>query len=71
MINVKSHDATLLSAGDSGAVTALAPIPLQADANTWAVSKTGRFALAWTDSQGTNAPPIRHEIFPGHHGRSI
>jgi hypothetical protein len=57
VINVKSHDATLLSAGDSGAVTALAPIPLQTDANAWAVSKTGKFALAWIDSQGTNADP--------------
>jgi hypothetical protein len=59
VINVKSQDATLLSAGDTGPVTALAPIPLQADANTWAVSKTGKFALAWTDSQGLTPDPAQ------------
>ena len=57
VINVKSQDATLLSAGDSGAVVALPPIPLQADANTWAVGKSGRFALAWTDSQSLTPDP--------------
>jgi hypothetical protein len=59
VINVKSHDATLLSAGDSGAVTAQGPIPLQPDANAWAVSKTGKFALAWTDSQAFTADPAQ------------
>jgi hypothetical protein len=59
VINVKSHDATLLSAGDSGAITAQDPIPLQPDANAWAVSKTGKFALAWTDSQAFTADPAQ------------
>jgi hypothetical protein len=55
VINVKSQDATLLSAADGEPVNALAPIPLQADANAWAVSKTGKFAIAWTDAQGIAA----------------
>jgi hypothetical protein len=59
VINVKSHDATLLSAGDTGAVTALPPIPLQADANTWAVSKSGNFAIAWTDSELLTPDPAQ------------
>jgi hypothetical protein len=59
VINAKSHDATLLSAADSGAVKASAPIALQADANAWAVSKTGKFAIAWTDSQSIAADPAQ------------
>src|SRR5450432_2682837 len=50
VINVGSRDATLLSAAASGAVTSSAAIPLAPDANAWAVSKTGKFAIAWTDS---------------------
>ena len=57
VINSKSQDATLLSAGDTGDVTASSPIPLQPNANTWAVSKSGHFAIAWTDSQGIMADP--------------
>jgi hypothetical protein len=57
VINAKSQDATLLSAADTGDVTASLPIPLQADANTWAVSKSGNFAIAWTDSQSIAADP--------------
>jgi hypothetical protein len=60
VINVKSHDATLLSAGDGQAVAASPPIPLQPDANAWAVSKTGKFAIAWTDTQAlTNVDPAQ------------
>jgi|SRR6187431_2572485 len=60
VINVGSKDATLLRAGESGAVSALGPIPLQANANAWTVSKTGKFALAWTDSQGLAADPTEN-----------
>jgi hypothetical protein len=59
VINTRSHDATLLSAADGDAVKASAPIPLQADANAWAVSKTGKFAIAWTDSQSIAADPAQ------------
>src|SRR6187431_3018687 len=57
VINVGSKDATLLRAEETGAVSALGPIPLQADANAWTVSKTGKFALVWTDSHALMADP--------------
>ncbi len=60
VINVGSKDATLLRANESGAVTAVGPIPLQANANTWTVSKTGKFALAWTDSHALMADPTEN-----------
>ena len=60
VINVGSHDATLLRANATGSVTSLGPIPLQADANAWTVSKTGKFALAWTDSHALMADPTEN-----------
>ncbi|HYQ40533.1 MAG TPA: hypothetical protein VER11_01150 [Polyangiaceae bacterium] len=60
VLNVGSKDATLLRANESGAVKASAPIPLQENANAWTVSKTGKFALAWTDSQGLMADPTEN-----------
>lgn len=59
VINVGSKDASLLSANDAGAVSVSAPIPLQADANAWAVSKTGKFAIAWTDTSGFTPDPAQ------------
>jgi len=55
VLNVGSKDATLLRASETGPVSAFGPIPLQANANAWTVSKTGKFALAWTDSHGLAA----------------
>ncbi|HEY0468225.1 MAG TPA: hypothetical protein VGC79_28700, partial [Polyangiaceae bacterium] len=60
VINVGSKDATLLRANETGAVKALGPIPLQANANAWTVSKTGKFALAWTDSHDLMADPTEN-----------
>ena len=60
VINVGSKDATLLRANETGAVKALGPIPLQANANAWTVSKTGKFALAWTDSHALTADPTEN-----------
>ena len=60
VLNVGSKDATLLRATETGPVKALGPIPLQANANAWTVSKTGKFALAWTDSHGLNADPTEN-----------
>ena len=60
VINVGSHDATLLRANATGPVTALGPIPLQANANAWTVSKTGKFALVWTDSHALMADPTEN-----------
>jgi hypothetical protein len=59
VINTGSHDATLLSAGPTGAVSAVGPIPLQPDANAWQVSKTGKFAIAWTDSHSLTPDPTQ------------
>jgi hypothetical protein len=60
VINVGSKDATLLRANETGAVKAIGPIPLQASANAWTVSKTGKFALAWTDSSALMADPTEN-----------
>lgn len=57
VINVGSHDATLLEAGETGPVTALAPVPLEPNANAWTVSNAGKFAIAWTDSHTLTADP--------------
>ena len=57
VINVGSHDATLLQAGATGPVTAVDPVPLEPNANAWTVSNTGKFAIAWTDSQAIAADP--------------
>ncbi|MEO7037013.1 MAG: hypothetical protein ABI548_23875 [Polyangiaceae bacterium] len=59
VINTGSHDATLLSAGATGAVKAVGPIPLSADVNAWQVSRTGKFALAWTDSHALTPDPTQ------------
>ena len=55
VINVGSHDATLLQANATGPITAVGPVPLEPNANAWAVSNTGKFAIAWTDSHALTA----------------
>jgi len=60
VINVGSKDATLLRANETGAVKAIGPISLQANANAWTVSRTGKFALAWTDSSALMADPTEN-----------
>jgi len=54
VLNVLSHDATLMQAGPGGLVSTMIPglAPL---ANAWAVSPDGHFALAWTDSKAALA----------------
>ncbi|HEX3776645.1 MAG TPA: hypothetical protein VHV51_19365 [Polyangiaceae bacterium] len=59
VINAKSNDATLLSATDTGPITASSPIPLQPNANTWTVSASGHFAIAWTDTTGLMPDPAQ------------
>ena len=59
VINVGSHDATLLSAQATGAVTSVGPLPLQPDANAWTVSKTGKYAIAWMDSHALTPDPTQ------------
>jgi len=54
VLNVLSHDATLMQAAPTGLVSTMIPglAPL---ANAWAVSADGHFALAWTDSKAALA----------------
>jgi hypothetical protein len=49
VLNVKSHDATVLIADAQGKVTT-ATAKVHEDANGWAISSKGRFAIAWTDA---------------------
>lgn len=49
VLNVKSHDATVLRASDDGEVTT-SSADVHEDANTWAISASGRWAIAWTDA---------------------
>lgn len=49
VLNVKSHDATVLGVGDDGKVTT-STSEVHEDANTWAISPSGRWAIAWTDA---------------------
>ena len=58
VLNVLSHDATVLRTGSDGAITT-AQIPVPPSGNAWAVSRDGRWAIAWTDSrQVTSADPV-------------
>jgi hypothetical protein len=50
VINSASEDATLLSAGDEGAIEAAASVPIHSGANAWVVTADGRFAVAWTNA---------------------
>jgi hypothetical protein len=49
VLNVKSHDATILSADAAGKVTT-SSVEIHEDANTWTISKSGRWAIAWSDA---------------------
>ncbi len=50
VINVLSQDATLLRTDGTGNPPVTTTFPSTADANTWAISATGRWAIAWTDA---------------------
>jgi len=54
VMNVLSHDATLMQAGPAGLTSTMIPglAPL---ANAWAIAPDGHFALAWTDSKAALA----------------
>jgi hypothetical protein len=54
VLNVLSHDATLLRA--SGGKLTPSTFPVAADANAWAVSGDGHWALAWADSSQVKNP---------------
>jgi DNA-binding beta-propeller fold protein YncE len=57
VLNVLSRDATVLRAKGSGLSSLSLPVP--SSGNTWAISKSGRWATAWTDArQLASADPI-------------
>jgi hypothetical protein len=53
VINTVSQDATLLRV--SGGTLSSVSYPSTADANSWAISKSGRWAIAWTNSSFVRA----------------
>lgn len=58
VLNVASHDATLLTA--SGGKLTTKSFPIATDVNAWAVSPDGRWALAWGDAtRATNPDPTQ------------
>jgi hypothetical protein len=50
VINVRSHNATLLRRDDRGGTPSATTFPSTADANSWTMSPSGRWAIAWTDA---------------------
>ncbi len=50
VINVRSQNATLLRNDTAGGAPSATTFPSTADANTWAMSASGRWAIAWTDA---------------------
>lgn len=51
VLNTVSNDATLFQARDTTDVVTAEPAPVHAQANAWAVSPSGRWAIAWTDAR--------------------
>jgi hypothetical protein len=54
VLNVLSHDATLLRAKDGNVTAQSFDVP--SSGNEWAVSRNGRFAIAWTDARLVDSP---------------
>jgi hypothetical protein len=50
VINVRSHDATLLSRTPNASLPTTKTFPSTGDANSWALSPSGRWAIAWADA---------------------
>ncbi|MDP9036160.1 MAG: hypothetical protein M3O50_15275 [Myxococcota bacterium] len=50
VINVRSHDATLLRHDTISGSLSPTTYPSTGDANSWAISQSGRWAIAWTDA---------------------
>jgi hypothetical protein len=60
VLNVRSHDATLLRHDSSTGVPTTMQYPSTKDANSWSVSPKGRWAVAWTDATKVpNADPAQ------------
>ena len=60
VINVRSQNATLLRSDGAGGPPSATTFPSTADANSWAMSSSGRWAIAWTDATRImNADPTQ------------
>ncbi len=60
VLNVLSHDATLLSRDTQSGQLTPTTFPSTADANSWAMSPSGRWAIAWSDAtRVTNPDPTQ------------
>jgi hypothetical protein len=60
VINVRSHNATLLRSDGTGAPPSATTFPSTIDANSWAMSASGKWAIAWTDATRiSNAAPTQ------------
>ncbi|HXN30749.1 MAG TPA: hypothetical protein VN894_02765, partial [Polyangiaceae bacterium] len=60
VINVRSQNATLLRSDGAGGPPSATTFPSTADANSWAISSSGRWAIAWTDATRImNADPTQ------------
>src|SRR5438477_3491007 len=55
VLNVLSHDATILRATAAGLASRTVP-GVVVGANAWAVSPDGRWAIAWTDARAVEHP---------------
>jgi hypothetical protein len=55
VLNALSLDATVFHAKKDGELTSLS-LPVPTGGNAWAVSKSGRWATAWTDARGVSSP---------------
>ncbi len=55
VLNERSQDATLIERTAAGA--ALATFPVAAQANSWAIAKSGRVAVAWADARLVSGAP--------------
>ncbi len=51
ILNERSDDATLFRVAPDGTLTRGQRLTTHADANAWALSPSGRFAIAWTDAR--------------------
>lgn len=56
VINADSSDAMVFLAKSTSDVTKSKPLAIHPLANAWAVSKSGRWAIAWTNARGFSAP---------------
>jgi DNA-binding beta-propeller fold protein YncE len=58
VLNEQSDDATLFRLDGAGRPVKHAPLRTHPDANSWAVSPSGRFAIAWTDAALRERPDV-------------